>query len=325
VGFWERALVGLAFLGGIWLPQALVLAASFGRRLRVIVAGLAAGCFFWLAWRGHLAWFPLRSEGELLALATASAALFAVSGVVILAACVRELRLRRDSTSLLLVLWIAGYWVHAVAFNWSISARALVPAAPAIALLAARAWSAERGNPARSASSRAALAGFIAASLALSLVLAHADQAQARAARRAARELVARYASEGRQPWFLGSWGFQHYAEAAGARKAERGLTRFEPGDRLIVSRGDLAATPAPPAELARVLERAQYRVPAIASTMSHREGAGFYSDQAGPMPYVFGAAPPQAFDVLEIRAPLRLPAEPDRSEFRRPSEGGSD
>ncbi len=314
----ERSVVGLAFLGGLQLPAALLSCLCAGRRSAARWAGIAAALALGLLVAGGITSLAVRDADGIRILSLCTSALFLAAGMQILWLCARELWLRRDAATALLSLWIAGFFLYAVAFNWTINARAFAPAAPAVALLAARAWTerCSRGGGAARGYTRALLAGSCAASLALSLALAHADRAHARTAQRAARELTKRYANPDREVWFLGAWGFQHYAENSGAHKVDRGRTLLQPGAVLIVSRGDLGRLRAPPERLARVIESAAYPAACCVATMAASLGAGFYSELSGPLPYAFGRAAAERYDVLEIRAALRLPAQPDRREL---------
>ena len=71
-------------------------------------------------------------------LAAVQAAALIVTGVSVLAAAAVDLYRRRDAGSVLLAAWVAGTFVFATYLNWSVTARTLLPMAPAVAILIVR-------------------------------------------------------------------------------------------------------------------------------------------------------------------------------------------
>jgi hypothetical protein len=222
----------------------------------------------------------------------------------VIALAVLDLLRRRTPESLLLALWVGGLFVFAGFVNWSTSARAVLPAAPAAAILVLRRieWRRERGASA----SPPLLLWPLVPGLVAALAVTWADARLASSARTAAAELTQRYADRDGQLWFQGAWGFQYYMEAMGARRINFSGSELWPGDVLIVAINNATLTAPPPTALAH-LETVTFPAAGWIGTMATPIGAGFYSDVWGPLPYALGSAPEESYLVLEVYKPLRL------------------
>lgn len=298
---WLRVMNATSFLGGGALTVALVFLAGADRR-DLVRAGGALVVVLGLAWaldpyRHH----PIRTPDGIALGFWLQLALFVTAGLVILGAAGREVMRRgRDPAALLLVLWLVGTLVFAAVFNWTVNARATLAAAPAGALLVAR--HAERFRGGR----RGALAGALAIGIVLSLACVNADATHAQAARNAALSIESLYGKRPGTIWFLGHWGFQHYMEQLGARPVDGAAPRMQPGDLLVQPRVNSSSFRyASGGEgLPVVLNLAVERMPWLAA-MEFAVHAGFYSDLMGPLPFGFGAVPPDFYQVMEIRGRL--------------------
>ena len=197
-------------------------------------------------------------------------------------------------------------WCFASFTNWTTTARAVLPAAPAAAILLARELERARRPLAWS---RAAIP--LAASLALALAVAQADHALASSTRVAADTLVARYADmraaqradmQGRL-YFQGGWGFQQYMEEAGATRLDLRNLKLQPGD-WVIARLNSNVVPLPQGE---VLPIGRLDLPAGwgVTTLSLERGAGFYAALYGPLPYSFGPVPLQSYTVGRVMEPI--------------------
>ena len=297
----ERALVGLTFLGGCLLTLLFFAPLVWSwRTLALGAAATAAGALV-LPAVGPLGPLALATESGTRWDLVAQIALFAAAGVHVLALAVRDARARRSADAFLLAAWLGGVWVFASFTNWTTTARAILPAAPAAAILLARALEGARG--ARPLAWSRALPP-LAAGLALSLAVAWADQALADSARTAARTLAAKHGS-GRL-FFQGAWGFQEYMEAANATRLDLNAVVLFPGDIVISPEmnTNLVILPSYATERVDALE-----VPAGlgVTTLSLARGAGFYAAIFGPLPYSFGPVPPQRYVVERMVMPLRF------------------
>ena len=280
-----KALVGLCFAGGcfasaaffapwLWSRRALVAAAVAA----LVAGGIAAAARLVAQWGGN-----------------AQVGVFAIAGANVLALTWADYRRRRDASSVLLLLWVAGTFTFAVFLNWTVNARTFLPAAPAVAIILARRLELHPSL------SRATTVIPLAAAAVLSFAAAWADFGLAGAAREAAPRIVAEAGGDGSGTlWFEGHWGFQRYMEQAGAKPLDFRRSRVLPGDRIAVPLNNTNLLPLPAESFA---PRSVVGVPVLPflSTLSPAVGAGFYTDIWGPLPFAFGAVPPERYAVVEV------------------------
>ena len=207
-------------------------------------------------------------------------------GVFVLAAA----NVRKDADSILLLLWIIGTAVFAAYVNWTVNARSLLPLIPPVAILIAKHVTANRN----------AIIAATAATAVVTFIVAAADMRYADAQRDAARQLQSHYAGDGHTMWFEGHWGFQYYMQQAGAQPF--GFDQTLHGKDLLVTPSTntllLNDVQRPPH---RVVDVVQIPIGVPAATVSNPMKAAFYSDYMGPLPYVFGAPPPESYTVRRL------------------------
>jgi 4-amino-4-deoxy-L-arabinose transferase-like glycosyltransferase len=158
----------------------------------------------------------------------------------------------------------------------------LLASAPTASILVGRALAARSRTL-----SRAILGATVVAGVVLGLFIIRADAAFSELGRRAANELIAPQVAAGRFVWFAGHFGFQWYAEKAGARC----LTMTPP----LPLRGDLAVSSLnsfgyainlfPKRKLLATLEDS---TPG-GRIMDKSLGSGFYSNPWGYLPWAWG------------------------------------
>jgi 4-amino-4-deoxy-L-arabinose transferase-like glycosyltransferase len=298
----RRLALGLVFTGGCAAAPLALAPALLGRRAflaSVAVLGIASAVLIQ----------PLAAAGRASTAVLVQAGLWCAAGLGALALAADDLRRSRSPASLLLAAWVAGGFTFASFVNWSVSARGVLPLLPALGILLARRLDrrASEGQP----PARALVAGGLALCAGLSLAVARADARLASAGRDAARELVAVYGAQGARVWFQGHWGFQHYAEALGAHPLVRGAEGVAPGDRILrpLNNSYLFGLPR---RLRGPIARHPFELGTWVSTLSPAAGAGFYAASFGPLPFAFGAAPPEIYVVFEDPAPaVALPQAP--------------
>lgn len=301
--FAGRGLVGLCFLGGGLAPLVAFAPWACPRRALCAGAALVLGLAAALPMVASLGPLALREGGAPRWDAIAQVSPFAVAGAGLLALALAELRRARDAEALLLAAWLLGTFVFAAWSNWSTNARAVLPAAPAAALLVARALSSRGALP----PGRGLRFALLAPGLALSLLVAAADHHLAGSQRRAAAQLAERYAAPGVRLWFQGAWGFQWYMQAAGARKVDFANSRLLPGEILVVPEYNTGLR-VPPAGAVEPIELVALDAFPLVSTLSPPLGAGFYADVYGPLPYAFGRAQPSRFTVYRVLREFGFP-----------------
>lgn len=290
---YERALVGLAFVGGCLIGSLLFAPWLWSRTALAAGAVALAVLLGVLPLLGTLGGFPLESG------LTIHLALFAVAGVHVLVLAGADLYRTRDADGLLLALWVGGVFVFCSFTNWTATARSVLPMAPAVGILLARALASR--SP---AAPRGVLIGALAVGLCLALAVAYGDLRTAASAREAAQAIAKQHGDSGRL-YFQGGWGFQYYMEARGARRLDFGGLVLQPGDRVAVPENgsnviDLG-------DSVRTLERPEFPVGGWVATMSPARGAGFYAALRGPVPFAFGPVPPDVYAVQQVVKPARL------------------
>jgi 4-amino-4-deoxy-L-arabinose transferase-like glycosyltransferase len=234
------------------------------------------------------AWFYIRSTPEV---GPVWAAPIAGLGIAVVWDLVSEAIARRDGVQLVLGAWLLTPLL--VAPYLHLPAKYALAAAPAMALAVARRPESTR---------RVIVAATVALGIVLGVLILRADERFAGLGRRAAAELVAPRVAAGRNVWFNGHWGFQWYAERAGARP----LTTTPPhprwGDLVIATRHaeDEMMGAMPHRRLIETLEdvRPGGRV------MSRTHDAGFFSNGWGYLPWAWGSDPVDRYEVWSIEAP---------------------
>lgn len=234
------------------------------------------------------------------------ATVFFVAGLQVLSLAASDLRRDRSANGWLLALWVGGVFVFAAFANWTINARAILPAAPAVAILIWRRVALRYGKETRTFWTRRSILP-LGSSLAIAAAVAWGDWRLADSARVAASTLAAQYGTESGTLWFQGSWGFQHYMEEHGGRRTSAGKTVLKPNDILISPNNNTIVYKLPDTGgYFKTVETLRLSVASWVSTMSPQAGAGFYTSLWGPLPYVFGATPPEIYVVQKVEKPLR-------------------
>lgn len=231
--------------------------------------------------------------------------LFAAGGLLVLLLAGGDLKEKRDPDALLLALWIGGTFVFAAFLNWTISARILLPAAPAVAILLVRRLEAV-GTFSKPGGSRNAWLA-VGCSLIVAWAAAWGDYRLAGAARAAAALPFDRIVPGHGTVWFAGHWGFQYYMEQTGAKPLTKGETTVATGD-VIVAPYRNADVFIPPAEIIDPKGNQTLPVSGWVTTMESFLGAGFYTDNFGPLPFAFGEVrPTDVYAVGQLRKSARV------------------
>jgi len=202
---------------------------------------------------------------------------------------------RRDGLQFTLVAWLllplpAAVYTH-------LPSKLLLVSAPAAAILVSRAASA------LAAVGRRTIAATALASALLGIAILRAETAFSTLGRDAAETLIRPQVAVGRRVWYVGSWGFQWYAERAGAR--------FFPVEPPFPRNGDLVVA-------CRICEPHIYpdamRALLPARRISHADpggrlmdmgvNAGFFSNTWGLLPWSWGRGLLEGFDVYVVRHP---------------------
>ncbi len=186
---------------------------------------------------------------------------------------------RRDTIQLTLGIWLflslpAVVYIH-------FPSKYLIASAPASALLLSRTAS---ENPRLA---RYVLISTVAIGALLGVAILRADESFAEIGRLAGQKLVAPSVKAGRNVWYVGHWGFQWYAEKAGARcyndsspyPAVGDLLAYHPISSYSFNRRELNKM----TFLTKIEDRERG-----GRVMSVSAGAGFYSNDWGYLPWAY-------------------------------------
>jgi 4-amino-4-deoxy-L-arabinose transferase-like glycosyltransferase len=223
--------------------------------------------------------------------------IFATIGAGILALGLADLVRHRDADSLFLLLWIAGTFTFASFCNWSISGRAILPMAPAVAILVMR-WR-DAVNSERDHVILSVARILIAATM--SLVIVAADYRQAKTGQEASREFQTRFQGENVTVWFESHWGFQYYMQQWGARPLDATNSEIFSGDVLVFPMYNTSVFPLPMENLFP-FEEVKFPTLPFVSTHGRGTGAAFYSSSRGPLPWSIDHVAPETYFVARFR-----------------------
>jgi hypothetical protein len=282
-----QSVTGLSFTGGCLFPA--VFYVPFLKSRRVLISGFAIFVALLL-----LLYFVIArglAPGSIAN--TPPEALFATIGIGTLALAVTDVAQRQTADSVLLSLWVIGTFFFAAIMNWSITARTLLPMAPAVMILLLR-----RLNTSQVRNARTLWWPLLPAAV-LSLLVATADYKLANTARLASNYFQKRFQNEQGTVWFEGHWGFQYYMEQWRAKPADGKARGIGPGDLVIIPLNNTAITILPAAtDRPEQVNFPQFPL----ATMSQQTGAGFYSNVWGPLPWVFARIPPEPYLVVRAK-----------------------
>lgn len=200
----------------------------------------------------------------------------------------------RDGVTIALAAWLLVSLPITVYLHFP--SKYLVVSAPGAAIVAATAL---RTLPRRAA--RTALAGITIAGAVFGLLLLRADASFAGLGRRAVEELVRPHVARGERVWFNVNWGFQWYAERAGARIVTTTPPRPREGDLLVSARETVTGIPLgafPRRELVAVVTDSTPGGRIVSTTL----GTGFYSNGWGFLPWAWGDGEIDRFELWRLR-----------------------
>lgn len=225
----------------------------------------------------------------------------AVLGAAVLVDVLCDAWKRRDGTQLTLGLWLLVPLPVVTYLHFP--SKYLLASAPAAALLVARALSRDARLAPRWASAGAAALGLL-----LGIAILRADAAFAGVGRRAAAELIGPRVAAGQRVWYAGHWGFQWYAEQAGARYLAAAPPYPARGDLLVTTLRSMPSRTArlyPDRTLLGVIDEAERG----GRIMCPEAGAGFYSNGFGFFPWSWGAAVVDRFELWRLEQDGPAPA----------------
>lgn len=286
----------LAFCGGCTFICLTVLPWLWGRKglMAVMIgAGVVAGLLICMKKVGT---FLVVESGHVQWLFLAQMTAFVIGGIIVLTLAVGDFIRQRTAVSTLLALWMIGGLVFVGAVNWTVSGRNLLPLAPAVALLIVRRLEnnldSGRPDPFRH------WWWPCGASLVVALMVARADWQWANSARNVAGTMKEELASRCQRIVFEGHWGFQYYMEQLGAKPLAQTPLMLASNEAVVLAMGNTSIFDLPSGRV-EPLAKVDVTPSKWISILSIPAGAGYYSDEWGPAPFIFGPAAPDSYWVF--------------------------
>jgi hypothetical protein len=217
----------------------------------------------------------------------------AVASLLVLADILWDAIERRDRVQLALWVWLL--LAVPVVFYVQLPSKYLLPSVPAAAILVVRLIPA-----ASRATVRWMFPALAAAEVILGLLILLGVRDLAQTQRQAVETLIRPHIAMGQRVWFAGHWGFQWYAEDAGAEPVTRRPPLPQPGDIIVVSEADYPLF-AQDWTARTVLDRVPYTGDSVGRIMDLAAGAGFFSNRFGYLPWAPGAGEANRFEVWRV------------------------
>ncbi len=206
-----------------------------------------------------------------------------------------QLHVRED---IFLWSWFVGVMIFVCFFNWTISARVLLPGLLPLLILTTRKF--ERIYPSSSLFNKLRWFSPVAG-LFFSMMLATVDARQAHASRAIAEEIHQKYNTSLVKIYFAGHWGLQYYME-------HRGFSALD-YDRLhILEKEDLILFPVisrtnihPVPGYTKVTFKHRFINSLGYACMARMDQAGFYSSKWGILPFGLSQTPLETFVLMNV------------------------
>jgi len=298
VEFLWKGLVGLAFTGGSIITVLFYAPLLWSRRVLVSGVALLVLFLFFLGLVGRIGGFSIRHDNVVRWDILIQFGLMLLAGVGIIWLTVADLYNCRDCKSLLLFLWVLGTFFFAGFVNWTVNGRSILPMAPAVGILLARAIDRQGETARRTRNWRIGWPLIPAAIVALSVCWA--DYTLAGTARDAAKTIHNAYRYRPNFVWFEGHWGFQYYMEAYGYRALDIKDSKPLTGDIVVLPMNNTNVVPLPK-DRAFPLTVFEFISCRWLSTTNLLCGTGFYCSW-GPLPFAFGRVPAEKYYVFVFK-----------------------
>jgi hypothetical protein len=293
----DQLISGLSFTGGACLGMIPFLALTGSRRGWIVWALLTLGAITLAVTVDPFPHHHIRTVAGVQWSMLAQLCLFVGAGIATLMAAASETRRGRDGW--LLVLWIFGTFIFAAFCNWTVNGRSLLPLVPAVAIVVIRRYERTR------ASARTWALWLVLPAVALSLLCATADSARANTTRDAAGRIAARAGQFDTRLLINGHWGFQYYLMQAGGIPCDAHGGDLYRDDIVATAfnNTNLLPTNFDPDTFERIGHLDVVPFPFL-TTMSEHANAGFYAGSWGPLPYAFGPAPAERYQLIMLTDP---------------------
>jgi 4-amino-4-deoxy-L-arabinose transferase-like glycosyltransferase len=293
----SKFLAGFAFVGGCIVILLTAAPYLWGwRRLMLGLPSMALVGLLIKMWQ-EAGVFPVVVTGNVNWIFVAQMSLWVVVGASLLILMGADVMESKTPATTLLLLWIAGTFLFTCVVNWTVSGRNILPMLPAVSLLLIRRL--EKQGHFTAGGGWRRLAGSLAISLVIALLVTLADYKLANSSRTAASVLTQKLATTAGTVKFEGHWGFQYYIEKSGASPLDRFNPQLSPNEAVVVPVSNSYLFPLPED---RVAPWFKYEPNTLSWLATMSGGAGFYSDGWGPLPFIFCAVPAEKYLVYRVK-----------------------
>jgi 4-amino-4-deoxy-L-arabinose transferase-like glycosyltransferase len=294
--FSSKVMIGLSFAGGCLAPLLFFSPLLWKKKMWAIWPIVAIALFGIAYSKPDL--FPEIRQQNISELDWAFLAHFTVYALIASMAIglvVSDFLRCKDASSIFLACWVAGTFIFATQVNWAVNARSIVPMAAPIAILAMRRM--ENQYPEYVRSPLWWIPIFPA--LMISMTLAYADYTLAASAKEAAHHMDTKMPEITGVKQFTGHWGFQYYFQELGGIPFDYIELEVTEGDVLIWPENNTWIWLKP--DYIGDYYRIGFDVFPWASTWQRDVRAGFYADNWGSLPFVFGKIPQEKYLVVLV------------------------
>lgn len=293
-GLGVKVLETLAFTGGcilvplaatplLWKKRGLVAMLMGAVAVGLLVLAMKKVGITAVAGPGHVKW-----------LLVLQLALFATGGFMILVLAASDALGERTPEAVLLFLWVAGTFLFVAVVNWTVSGRNILPMLPAACFILIRRLE-------RQSKDVRHLRWPLGLSLVVALLVAQGDWQLANSARQAAFLIHRQWGTRSGPIYFEGHWGFQYYMEQWGAKPLILEPLQL-PLHAVIVMPVNNTCWVDFPTNQIEPLAEVTVKAADWVTLMNNSIGAGYYSDDWGPAPYVFGPTRPERYSILKTK-----------------------
>jgi len=133
------------------------------------------------------------------------------------------------------------------------------------------------------------------------LLLTWSDFSHAIAVRECVNQVREKYARTTGTLWFQGHWGFQFYMEQFGGKPVDFKHPELTTGDFVAIPAINTNIRPPDP-RYSTLLDVFTVPGPGWFTTWNYKVGAAFYASLLGPLPFAFGAVPPEQVSVYVLK-----------------------
>lgn len=228
-------------------------------------------------------------------------ATFMMVGLSLLFLAIDDLFKHKNPAALFIFLWVLGTLIFAFFINWTVNIRTILPVVPVLGILVMRRIESKSGRS-RFAHDRLLIYPLLISTI-LSLSIVWADYCFANSSQKAARLISDKYISGKENVWFQGHWGFQYYMEKSGGKPIDfKQPIKIAEGDIIVIpSPNQNTNIIPPPKHIFNTIETIQLRDCNWISIMNYKNGAGFYSSMYGSVPFAFGPAEPETYEIVRF------------------------